>query len=206
MLDLFVCSYTLKMSASLLQTVLMIESGHLSGFHERKRLTRYVSYGRSRHPPTCPTPSLSKSFKSTNHPYLPRSISVKMFFLLQFVFCQSQSHPVFLRKYQLSEHFAIYKRTDAVYSSLVLKRVGGNFAQVKNPPVRCSISIEVASLPNLSFTMAITSNHTLSIFICQHLLQNREACKDCGTNMMRLQKRMITSCVVINTREERVMY
>ena len=112
----------------------------------------------------------------------------------------------FLRTYQLSEHLTIYKRTDAVYSSLVLKRVGGNFAQVKNPPVRCSISIEVASLPNLSFTMAITSNHTLSIFICQHLLQNREACKDCGTNMMRLQKRMITSCVVINTREERVMY
>ena len=111
-----------------------------------------------------------------------------------------------LRTYQLSEHLAIYNRTDAVHSSLVLKRVGGNFAQVKNPPVRCSISIEVASLPNLSFTMAITSNHTLSIFICQHLLQNREACKDCGTNMMRLQKRMITSCIVINTREERVMY
>ena len=105
-----------------------------------------------------------------------------------------------------SQNISLYKRTDAVYSSLVLKRVGGNFAQVKNPPVRCSISIEVASLPNLSFTMAITSNHTLSIFICQHLLQNREACKDCGTNMMRLQKRMITSCIVINTREERVMY
>ena len=113
--------------------------------------------------------------------------------------------PIFLRTYQLSEHLTIYKRTDAVYSSLVLKRVGGNFAQVKNPPVRCSISIEVASLPNLSFTMAITSNHTLSIFICQHLLQNREAGKDCGTNMMRLQKRMITSCIVINTRKERVM-
>ena len=111
----------------------------------------------------------------------------------------------FLRTYQLSEHLAIYNRTDAVYSSLVLKRVGGNFAQVKNPPVRCSISIEVASLPNLSFTMAITSNHTLSIFICPRLLQNRGACKDCRTNMMRLQKKMITSCIVINTRKEQVM-
>ena len=111
----------------------------------------------------------------------------------------------FLRTYQLSEHLTVYKRTDAVYSSLVLKRVGGNFAQVKNPPVRCSISIEVASLPNLSFTMAITSNHTLSIFICPCLLQNRGACKDCRTNMMRLQKKMITSCIVINTRKERVV-
>ena len=91
----YFCFYMLKMSASLLQTVLMIESGHLSGFHERKRLTRYVSYGRSRHPATSPTPSLSKSFKSTNHPYLPRSIPVKMLFLLQLVFCQSQSNPFF---------------------------------------------------------------------------------------------------------------
>ena len=101
----------------------------------------------------------------------------------------NRSPTQFLRIHHLSEHLTVYKRTDAVYSSLGLKRVGGNFAQVKNSPVRCLISIEVASLPNLSFTMAITSNHTLSIFICPRLLQNRGACKDCRTNMMRLQKK-----------------